>query len=188
LLTDSAHHISANVPQVVGIEIKKDSLLNEADTCRKYVIPRLIQAGWDTDPHSFTEQRNFTDGRIIVVGDRPKRRKQKRADYLLRFTRDFTIAVVEAKPKYRKSGEGLQQAKEYAEILGLKFAYATNGEGIVEFDYATGKERELSAFPSPEELWSRYCKAQKRTSLPGSAFFYIPQVKRFIRDSHQPLN
>jgi type I site-specific restriction endonuclease len=59
---------------VVGIEIKKDSQLNEADTCRKYVIPRLIQAGWDTDPHSFTEQRNFTDGRIIVVGDKPKRR------------------------------------------------------------------------------------------------------------------
>jgi type I restriction enzyme R subunit len=146
---------------VVGIEIKKDSQLNEADTCRKYVIPKLIQAGWDTDPHSFTEQRNFTDGRIIVVGDKPKRRKQKRADYLLRFARDFTIAVVEAKPKYKKPGDGLQQAKEYAEILGLKFAYATNGEGIVEFDYATGKERELSAFPSPQDLWSRYCKAQK---------------------------
>lgn len=146
---------------MVGIEVKRDFQLNEADTCRKYVIPRLIQAGWDTDPHSFTEQRNFTDGRIIVVGDKPKRRKQKRADYLLRYTRDFTIAVVEAKPKYKKPGDGLQQAKEYAEILGLKFAYATNGEGIVEFDYATGKEQELSAFPSPQDLWSRYCKAQK---------------------------
>ncbi len=39
---------------------------NEADTCRKYVLPKLIEAGWDNDPHSFTEQRTFADGRIIV--------------------------------------------------------------------------------------------------------------------------
>ena len=135
--------------------------MNEADTCRKYVEPRLIQSGWDNEPHSFTEQQNFTDGRIIIVGDKPRRRKKKRADYLLRFTRDFKIAVVEAKPKYKSPGDGLQQAKEYAEFLGLKFAYATNGEGIVEFDYFTGKERFLSAFPTPGELWSRYCAAYK---------------------------
>jgi len=138
-----------------------ESLLNEADTCRKYVVPKLIQSGWDNEPHSFTEQQNFTDGRIVMVGDKPKRRKKKRADYLLRVTRDFKIAVVEAKPMYRKTGDGLQQAKEYAEILGLKFAYATNGDGIVEFDYFTGKERLLSEFPSPVELWSRYCEAHK---------------------------
>ena len=124
-------------------------------------MPRLIQAGWDDEPHSFTEQKTFTDGRIVVVGDKPKRRKQKRADYMLRYARDFMIAVVEAKPKYRKPGDGLQQAKEYAEILGLKFAYATNGEGIVEFDYTTGNEKELDVFPPPQELWSRYCDSRK---------------------------
>ena len=126
-------------------------ILNEADTCRKYVTPGLVQAGWDNEPHSFTEQATFTDGRIIVVGDKPTRRKQKRADYLLRYTRDIKLAVVEAKRKYLKPGDGLQQAKEYAEILGLKFAYATNGEGIVEFDYTTGLEREIDSFPSPQE-------------------------------------
>ena len=136
-------------------------LWNEADTCRKYVTPGLVQAGWDNEPHSFTEQATFTDGRIIVVGDKPTRRKQKRADYLLRYTRDIKLAVVEAKRKYMKPGDGLQQAKEYAEILGLKFAYATNGEGIVEFDYTTGLEREIDTFPSPQELWSRYCSAQR---------------------------
>jgi type I restriction enzyme R subunit len=31
----------------------------------------------------------------------------------------------------------------------------------VEFDYFTGKERFLSAFPTPSELWSRYCEAYK---------------------------
>ena len=49
----------------------------------------------------------------------------------------------------------MQQAKDYAEILGLKFAYSTNGEGIVEFDYLTGLERELDSFPTPDELWER---------------------------------
>ena len=33
------------------------TLSTEADTCRKYVLPKLIDAGWDNEPHSFTEQR-----------------------------------------------------------------------------------------------------------------------------------
>jgi type I restriction enzyme R subunit len=114
------------------------TLSTEADTCRKYVLPKLIDAGWDNEPHSFTEQRTFTDGKIVVSGDKIYRRPQKRADYLLRFTRDFPIAVIEAKAEYKSPGAGLQQAKEYAEILGLKFAYSTNGHGIIEFDYLTG--------------------------------------------------
>jgi type I restriction enzyme R subunit len=78
----------------------------------------------------------------------------------LQYTQDLSIAVVEAKADYKSPGTGLQQAKDYAEILDLKFAYATNGEGIVEFDYLTGLERELDAFPGPEELWSRLRGAQ----------------------------
>jgi type I restriction enzyme R subunit len=138
-------------------------MANEADTCRKYVVPKLEEAGWETDPHSITEQRTFTDGRIVVVGTKTKRRPQKKADYLLRITRDFTIAVVEAKADYKSPGDGMQQAKEYAEILGLKFAYGTNGKGIIEFDYTTGKETELPAFPTPDELWSRYCAVERIT-------------------------
>ena len=55
--------------------------LTEADTCRRYILPRLISAGWDNEPHSFTEQRTFTEGRIIVSGGQPRRGKKKRADY-----------------------------------------------------------------------------------------------------------
>ena len=72
-------------------------MITEADTCRKYVLPKLTQAGWDNEPHSFTEQKTFTDGRIVVTGKKIKRQKQKRADYLLRYTRDFMIAVIEGK-------------------------------------------------------------------------------------------
>jgi type I restriction enzyme R subunit len=136
--------------------------MNEADTCRKYIVPKLQAAGWDDEPHSIAEQRTFTDGRIVPLGDgKARRRKPKRADYVLRYTRDFPIAVVEAKASYKCPGDGLQQAKDYAEILGLKFAYASNGEGILEFDYLTGKERELDTFPKPDELWTRLRGAEK---------------------------
>jgi type I restriction enzyme R subunit len=72
-------------------------MLTEADTCRTLITPKLQAVGWEADPHSIAEQRFFTDGRIIVRGDRAERRKGKRADYILRHTRDFPIAVVEAK-------------------------------------------------------------------------------------------
>lgn len=128
---------------------------NEADTCRRFVVPRLQTAGWETEPHRINEQVTFTDGRIVVTGRRGRRRPGKRADYILRYRPDFAIAVVEAKPSYATPGQGLQQAKDYAEVLGLKFAFATNGHGIVEFDYTTGLEREIDRFPSPSELWAR---------------------------------
>ena len=137
--------------------------LTEADTCRKFVVPNLVATGWDNEPHSFTEQRTFTDGRIIVSGGKVRRGKQKRADFLLRYRRDFLIAVVEAKANYKTAGEGLQQAKEYAEILGIKFAYATNGTDIIEFDYLAGKETILNTFPSPADLWQRLKKGQDIT-------------------------
>jgi type I restriction enzyme R subunit len=128
-------------------------MLTEADTCRRYVLPKLYAAGWSDD--QISEQKTFTDGRIVVAGNKIKRRPPKRADYLLRYTRDFLLAVVEAKAAYKTPGDGLQQAKEYAEMLGLKFACATNGHGVIEFDYIAGIERELDVFPSPQELWSR---------------------------------
>ena len=93
----------------------------EADTCRTLITPKLQAAGWDSDPHSITEQRFFTDGRIVVHGNTATRRKGKRADYILRYTRDFPIAVVEAKSEDEHATTGLQQAKDYAEILKFKF-------------------------------------------------------------------
>jgi hypothetical protein len=134
-------------------------MITEADTCRKYVLPKLYAASWNDD--QISEQKSFTDGRIVVVGDKAPRRPSKRADYLLRYARDFMLAVVEAKAAYKLPGDGLQQAKEYAEVLGLRFAYSTNGHGIIEFDYTTGHERELKVFPTPDELWQRLRLAEK---------------------------
>lgn len=128
----------------------------EADTCRLLVTPKLREAGWEQSPHLLAEQHYFTDGRIIIVGRTAKRRQGKRADYILRYTRDLTLAVVEAKAEDVSAGEGMQQAKDYAQILGVKFVYATNGHRILEFDFFTGLELELDHFPTPAELWARF--------------------------------
>ena len=106
---------------------------SEADTCREYVTPAIQASGWGDSPFEIAEQRSFTDGRIVLTGRTAKRREGKRADYLLRYRRDLTLAVVEAKPYKAPAGDGLQQAKDYAEILGLKFAYTTNGREIIEW-------------------------------------------------------
>ena len=91
----------------------------------------------------------LTDGRVLTTSGKPLRGEKKRADYVLNYTRDFMIAVVEAKPESDPVGAGMQQAKDYAEILGLKFAYATNGHEILEFDYTTGSEQLLPDLPYP---------------------------------------
>jgi type I restriction enzyme R subunit len=127
---------------------------NERDTCRDFVVPRLEAAGWGG---KFTEQDYFTDGRIVPTGRSCHRHERKFTDYQLKHLPHVAIAVIEAKREWSDARKGLQQAMEYAEILGLPFAYATNGRGIVEHDFLTGRERDdLTTFPSPTELWARW--------------------------------
>src|SRR5216117_408207 len=132
----------------------------EADTCRELDVPKLQGAGLDNEPYCISEQRTITDGRIVPVGKSFIRRPPKRVDYILRYRRDFPLAVVEAKPEYKTAADGLQQAKQYADMLGLKFAYASNGPEILEFDYFTGKETKIESYPGPEELWHRFRKGE----------------------------
>ena len=131
--------------------------LNEADTCRIYVTPSLMRAGWNEPHWRIAEQHYFTDGQIYLVGDGHKRRKGKKADYLLRYSESFPLATVEAKAEDLEPGAGLQQSKDYAQILGLFFAYSTNGHDIEEWDFTTNMQSSLTAFPTPEDLWQRLC-------------------------------
>ena len=126
---------------------------SEADTCRKDVLPKIYASDWTDE--QILEQRTFTDGKIVVLGRKAKRKKAKRFDYLLRYSQNFPLAIIEAKVKYKEAADGIQQAKDYANILGLKFAYSTNGTGILEFDFLTGIEKEITKFPTPSELWDR---------------------------------
>ncbi len=127
--------------------------MNEADTCRTYILPKLKSAGWEDD--FITEQLVLTPGRIVPIGDRHTRKDGLRPDYVLFIRPNIPIAVVEAKAEYAHPGKGLQQAMQYAEMLNVKFAYSSNGKGIVEHDFITGLERDLDTFPSPDELWGR---------------------------------
>jgi type I restriction enzyme, R subunit len=127
---------------------------SEADTCRKYILPKLKdESGWTDE--QIMEQRPFTDGKIIIIGRVGKRKDKKVADYLLRYSQNFLIGVVEAKRAYKSAAEGMQQAKEYAQILRLKFAFATNGTEILEFDFITGLETKIEKFPTAQDLWER---------------------------------
>jgi type I restriction enzyme, R subunit len=97
--------------------------VNEAETCRTKVRPKLEAAGWEANgERHFREQIPITAGRILLAAGKPKRQKKKVPDFLLCFTRDVPLAVVEAKSDAKPAADGFQQAKDCAQILGLKFA------------------------------------------------------------------
>jgi type I restriction enzyme R subunit len=151
----------------------------EADTCRDYILPILDAAGWEDT--QVVEQHYFTDGRIVPIGRGHKRLPGKRADYLLRYG-SLPIAVVEAKRLYKLPSDGLQQAMRYAEILQLPFAFASNGRGLIEHDFSTGKQKVLAKLPSPNALWLRYRAAKGVTDDGVAAAMLLP----FNRDLRTP--
>lgn len=109
-----------------------------------------------------SEQKFITDGRIIVSGKTIKRGERKNPDFILSYQKNFSIAIIEVKDNKHSISSGIEQAIGYAEILDAPFAYSKNGDGFLEHDFLTGKERELSIdeFPAREELYARYKKAK----------------------------
>ncbi len=135
--------------------------LSEQDICTKYITPALVKAGWDI-MSQIRQEVTFTRGRVLVRGKLTSRGESKRADYILYYKANIPIAVIEAKDNKHSVGSGMQQGLSYAEILDIPFAYSSNGDAFLEHDFTgiTGKiEQELSLenFPSPQELWRRYC-------------------------------
>ncbi len=133
--------------------------LSERDICTKFIAPAIERAGWDQT--QVREEVSFTKGRVIVRGKLVTRGKSKRADYILSYKQGLPLAIIEAKDNTHGVGDGMQQALEYAEMLDLPFAFASNGDGFVAHD-RTGKsdpveeEFTLDQFPSPDELWRRF--------------------------------
>jgi type I restriction enzyme R subunit len=134
--------------------------LSERDICTKFITPALVQAGWDAMAQ-IREEVYFTKGRIIVRGKLVTRGKAKRADYILYFKPNIPLALIEAKDNNHSAGDGMQQGLEYAETLNIPFVFSSNGDGFVFHDRtrttgAIETNLVLDAFPSPQELWSRY--------------------------------
>ena len=136
--------------------------LSERDICSKFITPAVTNAGWDL--HSqIREEVSFTKGRIIVRGKLHSRGEQKRADYILYYKSNIPIAVIEAKDNSYSVGSGMQQALNYAETLEVPFVFSSNGDGFLFHDRTghaaiTEQALALEAFPSPAELWQRYCQ------------------------------
>jgi type I restriction enzyme R subunit len=136
--------------------------LTERDICTKFITPALTSAGWDLHTQ-IREEVTFTKGRIIVRGKLHTRGETKRADHILYYKPNISLALIEAKDPTHAVGAGMQQGLNYSEILDIPFVYSSNGSGFLEHD-RTGQsnpvERELSLaeFPSPEHLWERYCR------------------------------
>ena len=131
--------------------------LSEEDIKMRYITPAIQKAGWDIN-RQIRAEYSFTDGRIIVRGKLITRGKRKRADYLLNYKPNIPLAIIEAKDNNKSMKAGIQQGIEYAEVLDVYFVYSSNGDGFIEHDRFTGRERELNLdeFPSPEELWQRF--------------------------------
>ena len=125
--------------------------MNESDTRLHKIDPKLKAAGWGVTVGSrITTEYTFTKGKISQT----QKGKPKRADYLLIY-KGVKLAVVEAKSDELSYSEGVGQAKEYADMLGVRFTYATNGNEIYEMDRETLAERFVKNYPSPDELWQR---------------------------------
>jgi len=142
---------------------------NEADTRATLIDPKLKAAGWAdtqiTREHYYQRDQQYTQGRVILVGNRVRRGEARKVDYLLRLCDSFPIAVVEAKSEAEAAEAGLEQAKRYARELGLAFAYATNGRQIIEFDFFTNSTQVLDRFPTPGKLWERWQQNQERPDV-----------------------
>ena len=132
--------------------------MSEEDVKLNFITPALLEKGWK-DKITMETQVRFTDGKINLRGNKVSREAPKKADYILYYNnKNNPLAVIEAKDNNHTVSHGMQQAKLYAQMLDIKFAYSSNGDAFQEFDFITGKEREipLDSFPTPEELFARY--------------------------------
>jgi len=146
--------------------------ISEADTRVKIIDPLLRKSGWSKE--DIKRDFYFKKGKIIIEGNESRRGEKKFADYLLFYKSAFQIAVIEAKRYFKHPAAGISDAKEKAKILGVNFAYSTNGEKFEEFDFSTNKQKTLNKFPTPKELYERWQEITKQKILDLSA---IPKNK-----------
>lgn len=139
--------------------------MSEEDIKFNFITPAIVDRGWK-DKLTMEQSVRFTDGKINLKGNLVSRQKPKKADYILYINANNPIAIVEAKDNNHSVSSGMQQAKIYADMMNIPFAYSSNGDAFEEYDGFTGKEREipLNEFPTPEELYSRF----KQESNEGS--------------------
>jgi type I restriction enzyme R subunit len=124
--------------------------MNEADTRAERIEPQLRAAGWGVVPGSrILREFQINAGRIMVGRGREK---PLIADYILEYNRR-KLAIVEAKCDEVPVGEGVAQAKNYAQKMQLTYTFAADGKSIYQINMLSGAEGDVLKFPTPQELW-----------------------------------
>ena len=136
--------------------------MNETTTRVRKINPKLEAVGWDKVPGS---TMLFEDCAYLIAPGRVeklKSNKPKKVDYVLEY-KGIKLAVVEAKSDETDVSVGVPQAKLYAEMMQIRYAYSTNGDKIYFIDMGVkdahgnytepSTERFVDKFPSPQELW-----------------------------------
>jgi type I restriction enzyme, R subunit len=133
--------------------------MTEDETRAELIDPQLLSSGWgSTEGTRVFRNHRITEGRIKAGG---RRGKGLRADYVLAY-KGIKLAVIEAKSDELNVGEGVAQAKLYAEKLKLNTTYATNGKEIYSICMKTGEEKMIDRYPTPDELWNHtFAEAQQ---------------------------
>ncbi len=125
--------------------------MNEAETRAERIDPKLSAGGWGVVQDSkVLREYKITAGKIQTGGGRAK---PLIADYVLQY-KGRKLAAIEAKSDALEVGEGVAQAKNYAEKLHLDFTFAANGRDIYQINLKTGAEGLVADFPTPEALWN----------------------------------
>jgi len=125
-------------------------MVTEADTRANLISPKLVEAGWSRVEGSYIRREMICPGQIIAGG---KRTNKVPCDYVLVY-KGRKLAAVEAKKETLSYREGVRQAKDYAQRLQCRFAYATNGHDIYQIDMLTGAETLVDDYLSPDEMWA----------------------------------
>ena len=126
--------------------------MNEAETRAELIDPKLKACGWGVvEGSKILREYHITAGKIQSGGGRSKKLT---ADYVLVY-KGIKLAVIEAKSSDSVVGEGVAQAKLYAEKLKLETTYATNGKEIYRICMKTGTEGLVADFFTPDELWNK---------------------------------
>ncbi len=136
--------------------------MNEAETRAELIDPKLKACGWGVvEGSKVLREYNITAGKIQTGGGRAKKLT---ADYVLVY-KGIKLAVIEAKSNELGVGEGVAQAKQYAEKLQLETTYATNGNELYSICMKTGVEGVVADYLTPDELWNKTYPGANTTAV-----------------------
>ncbi len=153
--------------------------MNEADTRRELIDPKIKEAGWgEVEDSQIRAEFQITNGEIKPGGIRAGIIK---ADYVLIY-KNRKLAVIEAKKDELPVSDGVGQAKDYAQKLKIFTTYSTNGKEIYEINYSKNDKGEMfitseglvDKFPTPEELWAKTFKHKNEWASKFDAINFEP--------------